>query len=182
MVIDPGGEAERVAAALKRLKKKLAYILITHAHFDHIGGVAGLVAATGAVVGLHPADLPLLHRQGGAQYFGFNLPTSPEPGLLIQPGQVLEAASLRLEALFVPGHTPGHVAYYLPEAKAVFTGDVLFQRGIGRTDLPGGDYDTLMRSIRDVLFALPDETRVYPGHGPSTTIGDEKQLNPFLGE
>jgi hydroxyacylglutathione hydrolase len=180
LAIDPGGEAQRMAAVMAQLKKHLTHILLTHAHFDHVGGVADLAEATGAIVALHSGDLPLLRRRGDAREFGYNIRPCPEPGLLIQGGQILELGSMRLEALFVPGHTPGHLAFYLPQAEAVFTGDVLFKEGIGRTDLPGGDYDMLMRSIREVLFRLPDNTVVYPGHGPSTTIGDEKQFNPFL--
>lgn len=182
VAIDPGGEPARVLASLAQQQKRLTHILLTHAHFDHVGGVAALAEATGAMVALHPDDLPLLRRRGSARDFGFNIRPSPEPGLLIRAGQILEIGAMRLEALFVPGHTPGHLAFYWPEAQAVFTGDVLFKEGIGRTDLPGGDYAALMRSIREVLFALPDDTVVYPGHGPSTTIGDEKRFNPFMAE
>lgn len=182
LAIDPGGPISPVLAALAQAQKQLTHILLTHAHFDHIGGVADLVKATGAALGLHAADLPLLNRQGGAQDFGLALPPSPQPSFLIAAEQALEAGPVQLKALFVPGHTPGHLAYYVPEAKSVFTGDVLFQEGIGRTDLPGGDYAALMHSIRDVLFALPDDTLVYPGHGPSTTIAHEKQFNPFVDE
>ena len=180
VAIDPGGEAARVLAALRQQQKQLTHILLTHAHFDHLGAVADLVETTGASLALHAGDLPLLRRRGGARDWGFNVRPCPEPTLLIEPGQMLEAGPVRLEALFVPGHTPGHLAYYWPQAQAVFTGDVLFKEGVGRTDLPGGDYDTLMRSIHAVLLTLPEETVVYPGHGPATTIGDEKRSNPFL--
>jgi hydroxyacylglutathione hydrolase len=182
LAIDPGGPTARVQAALRRARKRLTHILLTHAHFDHIGGVAELARATGAALGLHAADLPLLNANGEAEEFGLSLEPCPPPALLITPPQALEVGAVRLQALHVPGHTPGHLAFYVPEAKSVFTGDVLFQRGVGRTDLPGGDADALMRSIREVLFLLPDDTRVYPGHGPATTIGDEKQFNPFVAE
>ncbi len=182
IAVDPGAEPERVLAALQRRQKRLTHILLTHAHFDHMGGVADLVEATGAGLGVHAAELPLLRREGDGREWGFKTRSSPEPGLLIEAGQVLAVGDLRLEALFVPGHTPGHLAFYLPEAHAVLTGDALFQEGIGRTDLIGGDYDTLLRSLREVLLALPDDTVVYPGHGPETTIGHEKRFNPFLAE
>lgn len=182
LAIDPGGPTASVLAALAQSQKRLTHILLTHAHFDHIGGVAELVKATGAALGLHAADRPLLEQRGRAREFGLSIPPSPPPDFLIAAAQALEIGAMSLEALFVPGHTPGHLAFHLPEAQAVFTGDVLFQQGIGRTDLPGGDYDALMHSIREVLFALPDDTLVYPGHGPSTTIRDEKRFNPFVAD
>ncbi len=180
VAIDPGGEISPLLRALRRRECNLTHILLTHAHFDHIGGVAALVEATGAVLALHPGDVPLLRRRGGALDWGFDLERSPEPGMLLQEGQVLDLEAVRLQVLCVPGHTPGHVAFYSAQAHSAFTGDALFQGSIGRTDLPGGDYDQLIRSIRESLLTLPDDTVVYPGHGPSTTIGAEKQFNPFL--
>jgi len=179
-VIDPGWDAPRVLDNLKKHAWSLKYILLTHAHFDHIGAVADLVDATGVPLALHPADLPLLHHLGGAPLFGHRIRPSPEPSLLLQPGQVIEVGQLRFEVLFVPGHTPGHVAFHEPQAKAVFSGDVLFRQGIGRTDFPGGNMQTLLTSLRDQLLVLPDETTVFPGHGPATTIGAERKGNPFL--
>ena len=180
IAIDPGGEISPLLRALRRRERKLTHILLTHAHFDHIGGVAALVEATGAVLALHPGDVPLLRRRGGALDWGFDLEPIPEPGLLLQEGQVLDLEAAHLKVLWVPGHTPGHVAFYSAQAHSVFTGDALFQGSIGRTDLPGGDYDQLIRSIRESLLTLPDDTVVYPGHGSSTTIGEEKQFNPFF--
>ena len=179
-VIDPGSDAPQVIAALEARQWSLKYILLTHAHFDHIGAVADLVDATGAPVALHADDLILLHHLGGATLFGYRIRPSPEPSLLLQPGQVIEVGQLRFTVLFVPGHTLGHVAFHEPQAKAVFSGDVLFRQGVGRTDLPGGDMQTLLTSIHDQLLVLPDETTVYPGHGPATTIGAERRANPFL--
>jgi len=179
-VIDPGWDAPRVLTELKAHEWSLKYILLTHAHFDHIGAVADLVEATGAPGALHPADLPLLHHLGGAALFGYDIRPSPEPSLLLQPGQVIEVGQLRFTVLFVPGHTPGHIAFHEPQAKAVFSGDVLFRASIGRTDIPGGNRQTLLTSIRDQLLVLPDETTVFPGHGPATTIGAERRDNPFL--
>ena len=141
-----------------------------------------MVAATGAPFGAHPLELPMLRHGGGAALFGLNVPACPEPDWLLVPGQPVIAGSVRFDVLFVPGHTPGHVAFYHAAAQVVFSGDVLFQQGIGRTDLPGGDYATLMDSIREVLLALPPETTVCPGHGPVTTIGAERRDNPFLAE
>ena len=182
VVIDPGWDARRVLDALKPDGWQLKYILLTHAHFDHIGAAADLVEATKAPLAIHPLELPLLRAKGGAALFGLNIPACPAPDVLLQPGQVIEVGTLRFEVLFVPGHTPGHVPFHEAQAKALFSGDVLFREGIGRTDLPGGHYATLMRSIKATLFALPDDTTVYPGHGPATTIGEEKKYNPFLAE
>lgn len=182
VVIDPGAEAGRVLAALQKNLWTATHILLTHAHFDHIGGVAGVKAATGAALALHRLDLPLLRAKGGAPLFGMDIPASPEPELFVEPGQTLTCGPLTFQVLFVPGHTPGHVAYYCAAAGAVFSGDVLFQDSIGRTDLPGGDYAALMRSIKDTLFTLPDATAVYSGHGPATTLGAERHGNPFLAD
>ncbi len=182
VVIDPGWDASRVLAALDERQWQLKHVLLTHAHFDHIGAVADVVEATGAPLAIHPLELPLLRAKGGAAAFGLPIRPCPEPSVLLEAGQIIEAGRMRFEVLFVPGHTVGHVAFYEPRAKAVFSGDVLFNEGIGRTDFPGGDYSTLMRSIHEVLFALPDETAVYPGHGPATTIGAERAGNPFLAD
>ena len=182
VVIDPGWDASRVLAALVERQWQLKHVLLTHAHFDHIGAVADVVEATGAPLAIHPLELPLLRAKGGAAAFGLPIRPCPEPSVLLEAGQIIEAGQMRFKVLFVPGHTVGHVAFYEPRAKAVFSGDVLFNEGIGRTDFPGGDYSTLMRSIHEVLFALPDETAVYPGHGPATTIGAERAGNPFLAD
>jgi glyoxylase-like metal-dependent hydrolase (beta-lactamase superfamily II) len=181
-VIDPGGDAPRVLDLLKERDWRAKNILLTHAHFDHIGAVADLVDATGAPLAIHSLELPLLRHSGGARLWGLHIRPCPEPDILLEPGQTIAVGRLRLEVLFVPGHTPGHVAFHEAQHKAVFSGDVLFQDSIGRTDLPGGDYETLMRSLRDVLLPLPDDTTVCPGHGPVTTIGAERVGNPFLAD
>jgi glyoxylase-like metal-dependent hydrolase (beta-lactamase superfamily II) len=180
VVIDPGWDAPQVLEALAERQWTCRHVLLTHAHFDHIGGVADLVEATGAPLAIHPGELPLLRARGGAPALGIELRAVPKPDVLLERGQPLVAGSLAFEVLFVPGHTPGHVAFYHVAGQAVFSGDVLFQQSIGRTDLPGGDYDQLMRSLREVLLQLPDETVVCSGHGPATTIGAEKRENPFL--
>ena len=155
-------------------------VLLTHAHFDHIGAVADVVTATGAKVALHPLDLDWLRLNGGADAFGFSIRPVPEPDALLEHGQHIDVGTLSFETRHAPGHTPGHVVFVEATQHAVFDGDVLFAGSIGRTDLPGGDYDTLIASIRDQLLTLPDDTAVYSGHGPPTTIGIERVTNPFL--
>ena len=179
-VIDPGGHPELILEQVERHKLVVKYVLNTHAHFDHTDANAALVQATGAALAIHPEDLPILRSSGGAAWFGMSADTSPLPDLELHDGDELEIGSLCLTVLHTPGHTPGHVCFYEPDEGVLFDGDVLFYRGIGRTDLPGGSWQQLLDSIQQVLFALPDETVVYSGHGPATTIGEEKQLNPWL--
>ncbi|HXV99703.1 MAG TPA: MBL fold metallo-hydrolase, partial [Anaerolineae bacterium] len=162
------------------LELTIKYILNTHAHFDHILANAPLVKATGAPLALHPLDLPLLRQNGGASLFGFEVSASPEPDLMLAEGDMISFGTYTFQVLFTPGHTPGHVSFYEAKAGIVFDGDVLFAGGIGRTDLPGGDYETLMASINNNLMILPDETVVCSGHGPVTTIGRERATNPWL--
>ena len=180
VVIDPGGDADKVLAAANAMGVELQAIWLTHAHFDHIGGVAGLVRSLNVPVALHPFDLPLYHDLGGAKGWGIPLEPGPEPTILLDKVDSLAVGNLRFEVRFVPGHTRGHVAFYQKEAGVIFGGDVLFQNSIGRTDLPGGDFDTLINSIRTHFLSLPDSTIVYSGHGSETTIGAEGQFNPFL--
>jgi hydroxyacylglutathione hydrolase len=180
VVIDPGGHPKRILKAIEESGLAIRYVLNTHCHFDHIGANAEIVTATGAPLALHPAELPILQARGGAALFGVLARESPLPDVELEPGQVLEAGTLRFQVLHTPGHSPGGVTFYLEQEGAAFDGDVLFAAGVGRTDLPGGDWDTLMRSIHGVLFALPDETVLYPGHGPQTTVGREKRSNPWL--
>ena len=179
-IIDPGGHPERILAEVKRNGLAIKYVLNTHAHFDHTDANGALVEATGATLALHPADRPLLSASGGAALFGLRADPSPPPGLDLQDGDELEVGNLRFQVLHTPGHTPGHVCFYEPDQGTLFDGDVLFYRGIGRTDLPDGSWQQLLDSIERVLFSLPDETVVYSGHGPATTIGEEKRLNPWL--
>ena len=180
VVIDPGEEAGRILAEVKALGLTIKYILNTHAHFDHILANAPLVQATGAPLALHPLDLPLLRQNGGAGLFGLEAPASPEPDLALAEGDTITFGVHTFNVLFTPGHTPGHVSFYEGQVGVVFDGDVLFAGGIGRTDLPGGDYETLLASINDKLMVLPDETVVCSGHGPVTTIGQERATNPWL--
>jgi len=180
-VIDPGWSAREILSAVESLHASVDVILLTHAHFDHIGAVADVVDATQAPVALHPLDLPLLRADGGARLWNIPMRPAPEPALALAHGQVVEVGTLRFETRFAPGHTPGHVVFYLDKEKAVFVGDVLFRGSIGRTDLPGGDFDTLIAGIRAQLLTLPDDVTVHSGHGPPTTIGAERQYNSFLG-
>lgn len=180
VVIDPGEEPERILAEIKALGLTIKYVLNTHAHFDHILANGPLVKATGAPLAIHALDLPLLRQNGGASLFGFDAPPSPEPDLLLAEGDTIFFGTHTFQVLFTPGHTPGHVSFYESKAGVIFDGDVLFAGGIGRTDLPGGDYETLMASINHKLMVLPDETVVCSGHGPLTTIGRERASNPWL--
>jgi hydroxyacylglutathione hydrolase len=179
-VIDPGGDARRILAEVERQGLAIQYVLNTHAHFDHTEANGAIVQATGARLALHPKDRPLLEAAGGAALFGLQADPSPPPDLDLNEGDELEVGTLRLHVLYTPGHTPGHVSFYEPDEGVLFDGDVLFYRGIGRTDLPGGSWPQLRDSIERVLFGLPDDTVVYSGHGPATTIGEEKRLNPWL--
>ncbi len=179
-VIDPGWDAPRILVEAEAHGITIKYVLNTHAHWDHVSANADVVEATGAQLAIHPYDLPLLRARGGADLWGIPVEPSPEPDVELTEGQLLRIGQLRLQVLFTPGHTPGHVSFFEADAGVVFDGDVLFKQGIGRADLPGGDYHALMRSIRDVLMALPPETVVYSGHGPATTIGEERWANPWL--
>jgi len=179
VVIDPGDEAGRILSELDRYSLEVVFILNTHAHFDHIGANAALASATGAPLAIHELDVPLLKERGGAKQFGYEIPSSPEPNLLLEEGSMIKFGRHSLRTLFTPGHTPGHVSFYEEGAAALFDGDVLFAGGIGRTDLPGGNQERLMESIERKLMTLPDDTTVYSGHGPTTTIGQEREV--FLG-
>lgn len=180
VLIDPGWNDDSIRRAIAAHEAEVIYVLNTHAHWDHIGGNAAYITETGARFGLHEADLPLLHEKGGAGAWGIPLQPSPEPDFPLIPSHVIEVGALRFEVLFTPGHTPGHVSLYEADQKVIFDGDVLFRRGVGRTDLPGGDPATLAVSIREVLYRLPDDVTVYPGHGPATTIGEERRGNPWI--
>lgn len=180
VVIDPGDEADRILAEVRAAGLTIKYILNTHAHFDHVMANQALVEATGAPLALHPLDLPLLRQNGGATIFGIEVPPSPDPDLALAEGDELNFGHYTLRVLFTPGHTAGHVSFYEAQAGLIFDGDVLFAGGIGRTDLPGGDYETLLNSINEKLMVLPDETVVCSGHGPVTTIGQERLTNPWL--
>ncbi len=179
-IIDPGGDPEKILAEVERQGLVIEYVLNTHAHFDHTYANGPIVRATEATLALHPQDLPLLNASGGAAMFGLRADPSPPPDLELRDGDELEVGTLRFRVLHAPGHTPGHVCFYEEAHGVLFDGDVLFNRSIGRTDLPGGNFRQMMDSIQRVLFALPDDTVVYSGHGPATSIGEEKRFNPWL--
>jgi hydroxyacylglutathione hydrolase len=183
IVIDPGDEPEVLLGAIDELGIQVDAILLTHTHFDHVGAVAPLAKATGA-----PVYCPQLEREVLANIMdyvpwpGFGPFESYEADELVSGGERLELAGFDIDVLFVPGHSPGHVAYSIPAEQVVFSGDVLFESSIGRTDLPGGDHATLLRSIATLLETLPGETRVAPGHMGPTTLERERATNPFLQE
>jgi hydroxyacylglutathione hydrolase len=183
IVVDPGEEADRLIAGLDERGLSVEAILLTHTHFDHVGAVAPLARHTGA-----PVYCPELEKQVLADimsyvpWAGFGPFESYDADELVSGGERLELAGLEIDVLFTPGHSPGHVTYSIPAEQAVFSGDVLFQGSIGRTDLPGGDTATLMRTLAQLLDTVPDETTVYPGHMGVTTIGRERATNPFLRE
>ncbi len=179
-VIDPGWNADAILAEARAAKLTIKAILLTHGHFDHIGAVADLKEALSVPVMAHARELDLLAAKGGADLFGFNIRAMPHPDRLITHGERIEIGALAFDVRYVPGHTAGHVAFIEQQQRAAFVGDVLFACSIGRTDLPGGDYDTLIASITNELLTLPDDFKVYSGHGPPTTIGRERSTNPFL--
>ncbi len=184
LIIDPGEEADRILATLDQLGiAKLEAILLTHTHFDHIGAVAPVAKATGA-----PVYCPELETQVLADIMayipweGFGPYESWDAEETVAGGERLELAGFEIDVIFTPGHSPGHVTYSIPDERVLFSGDVLFQGSVGRTDLPFGDWPTLLASIGELLDRFPDETGVYPGHMGLTTLGAERATNPFLRE
>jgi hydroxyacylglutathione hydrolase len=178
-IIDPGGDAKRILAEVERLGLKIKYVINTHGHFDHTLANKEVVQSTGASLAIHSADAPMLTTGGGALLFGIIGKASPPADTRLEEGQVLTLGKVKLKVLHTPGHSPGSICLYNEEEGVLFDGDVLFNMGMGRYDLPGGNYNVLMQSIQRLL-TLPDETIVYPGHGPATTIGHERRNNPFL--
>lgn len=183
LVIDPGEGVEEIAAALAAEGLKPLVITNTHAHIDHIHGVSALKERYGIPFAMHRDDAFWLEAAPeAARMFGLGFGRIPEVDRWLEPGETLSCGALRFQVRHVPGHTPGHLAFIYsgPDRAAAFVGDVLFAGSIGRTDLAGGDYATLIRSIRSQLLTLPDDTVVYPGHGEPTSIGRERKTNPFL--
>lgn len=178
-VIDPGEEADRILKELAKDSLTLKYIINTHGHFDHVGGNYDLKKASGADIVIHPADEAMLaDLVRTAAAFGLSAQNSPAPDRTVQEGDTISFGEITLRVLDTPGHSPGGISLHTDNM--VFVGDTLFAGSIGRTDLPGGDFQTLISSIKTKLFPLGDDTKVYTGHGPATSIGQEKRANPFL--
>ena len=180
LIIDPGDEAREILKSVEDLGLDIKLIMLTHGHVDHIGALKEVGAATGAEVAVHADDAPSLQGEGrtlGA-LFGLSYEAPPAPDRLLKEGDSIDVGDLHFSVLHTPGHTPGGICLLVHDI--VFTGDTLFNYGIGRTDLPGGSYSQLMDSLHNKLMTLPDNTKVYPGHGPETTISAERQGNPFL--
>jgi glyoxylase-like metal-dependent hydrolase (beta-lactamase superfamily II) len=182
-VIDPGGDLPRIEAAAERLGVTLKQILLTHAHIDHAGGTAALARARALpIVGPHPGDrywIDALEQQ--ARMFGFASVQTFEPDRWLADLDTVEVGRSTLAVRHCPGHTPGHVVFHSAQAQCAFVGDVLFAGSIGRTDFPGGDHDTLIRSITERLWPMGDATRFVPGHGPQSTFGVQRRTNPYVG-
>jgi hydroxyacylglutathione hydrolase len=183
LIVDPGDEAEKLLAAIDQLGVTLDGILLTHTHFDHVGAVAPVAKATGAEVWVPEIEkFVLADINSFVPWPDFGPFESYDAEHTLKGGEKLELAGYEIDVLFTPGHSPGHVAFSIPHEQALFSGDVLFQGSVGRTDLPGGDWATLLESIRMLVDSLPPETDVYPGHMGLTTLGAERAGNPFLAE
>lgn len=196
-VIDPSWDGHVILEAAQKRGWRIGHLWYTHAHFDHIGGAAAIADALNPLplVALHPNDHVLWRAGGGGAFFGFDIDPGPEPTIDFVHGMRLRLGSVEFEIRFTPGHTPGHCILYVPSLDAraersgpsgersrsvCFCGDLIFAGSVGRTDLPGGDWGALEKSIREQVFTLPDDTRLLSGHGPETTVGEEKRSNPFV--
>jgi hydroxyacylglutathione hydrolase len=183
LIVDPGEEADRLLAAIDELGVTLDGILLTHTHFDHVGAVAPIARATGAEVWVPEIERGVLADISSyVPWPEFGPFESWDAEHTLNGGERLELAGFEIDVLFTPGHSPGHVTFHVPDEQAAFSGDVLFQGSVGRTDLPGGDSQVLMQTLKTLAETLPDETVVHPGHMGITTIGAERATNPFLGQ
>jgi len=182
-VIDPSWDGHVILKEAQKRGWRIGHLWYTHAHFDHIGGAGAIADALNPLplVALHPNDHVLWRAGGGGALFGFDIDPGPEPTIDFVHGQVLRLGSNAFEVRFTPGHTMGHCVLYVVAEKICFCGDLIFNGSVGRTDLPGGDWDTLVKSIKEQIFTMPDDTRLLSGHGPITTVGEEKMNNPFVG-
>jgi hydroxyacylglutathione hydrolase len=178
-VIDPGGDVDKILMTLTKDKLRCVYIINTHGHFDHTADNKRLKEVTGAKLVIHRADAPMILDQGSSgSLWGMEVEDSPPPDLYVEEKDVITFGDISLQVLHTPGHSPGGIS--LVSDKMVFVGDTLFAGSIGRTDLPGGDYETLIRNVKEKIFPLGDDVVIYPGHGPKTTVGREKRSNPFF--
>jgi len=183
VIIDPGDEADRILAPVRELGLEVEAVLLTHTHFDHVGAVAPVARETGAPVYVSEIERPVLADiMSYVPFAGIGPYESYEADYVLRGGEQLELAGLEIDVLFTPGHSPGHLSFSIPSEQALFSGDVLFQGSVGRTDLPGGDWATLIGSIGTLVESLPEDTTVYPGHMGITNLGTERRTNPFLGE
>ena len=183
VVIDPAWDGHVILQAAQKRGWRIGHLWYTHAHFDHIGGAGAIADALNPLplVALHPNDHVLWRAGGGGAFFGFDIDPGPEPTIDFVHGQILKLGSYEFEVRYTPGHTTGHCVLYVVSEKVCFCGDLIFNGSVGRTDLPGGDWNTLVKSIKEQIFTLPDDTRLLSGHGPATTVGEEKISNPFVG-
>ena len=183
-VIDPAWDGRTILKAAHDRGWRIGHLWYTHAHFDHIGGAAEIADALNPLplVALHPDDHVLWRAGGSGSAFGFDIDPGPEPTIDFQQGMKLKLGSNEFEVRYTPGHTMGHCVFYVSKENICFCGDLIFNGSVGRTDLPGGDWETLENSIRTQIFTMPDETRLLSGHGSETTVGYEKINNPFVGE
>jgi glyoxylase-like metal-dependent hydrolase (beta-lactamase superfamily II) len=182
-VIDPAWDGDIILAKAQERDWHIVHLWYTHAHFDHTGGAGDVVNGCNPppTIAMHPDDYPLWQIKGGAGYFGVPLDDpGPEPNVELAHGQMLTLGRYRFEVRHAPGHTPGHVMFYCESEKVLFSGDVIFKSSIGRTDLPGGSYETLIRSIQEQVLTLPDDVRILSGHMGETRVGWERRGNPFL--
>jgi hydroxyacylglutathione hydrolase len=181
-VIDPAWDGQVILAEAQKRGWRIAHLWYTHAHFDHLGGAGAIADALNPLplVALHPNDHVLWRAGGGGAVFGFDIDPGPEPTIDFYQGQVLRLGSVEFEVRFTPGHTPGHCIFYVASSGVCFCGDLIFAGSVGRTDLPGANWRHLVESIKTQIFTLPDETRLLSGHGPETTVGEEKESNPFV--
>jgi len=178
-VVDPGGDVDKILMTLTKDKLRCVYIINTHGHFDHTGDNKRLKEVTGAKLVIHRADAPMiLHQGSNGSLWGMEVEDSPPPDSYVEERDVITFGDISLQVLHTPGHSSGGIS--LLSDKMVFVGDTLFAGSIGRTDLPGGDYETLIRSVKEKIFPLGDDVVIYPGHGPKTTVGREKRSNPFF--
>jgi hydroxyacylglutathione hydrolase len=184
VIVDPGGDAEKIMSVVRREKVKVREVWLTHSHLDHCGGVAPLLRELGCALVAHPEESMM--RQGVQTIAAmYGLPPGdwhncPEPSVVVSGGESLAVGSHTAQVLFTPGHSPGHVSFYFSKENTLLSGDVLFYGSIGRTDLPGGNHRELISSIKERILPLPDDTKVLSGHGEDTTVGRERASNPFL--
>jgi len=195
VVIDPAWDGHIILAEAQKRSWRIGHLWYTHAHFDHIGGAGAIADALNPLplVALHPNDHVLWRAGGGGALFGFDIDPGPEPTIDFVHGMKLRLGNVEFEVRFTPGHTTGHCILYVADTRAdrsnpvgqrsrsvCFCGDLIFNGSVGRTDLPGGNWDALVKSIKEQIFTLPDNTRLLSGHGPETTVGEEKLNNPFV--